>query len=157
MSRILLAAILGLGLATSPVSAPQAQAQINQEQAGQLLAALAAIGVLGVAIDKYKDDRKDRERERERAAERERERQRDRDRYRDHRAERALPAVCQHRVETGRGLRAVYGKRCLQRHFPQARNLPRRCERIVHAFGRDRAVYGARCLQRQGWTVAQRH
>ena len=67
-----------------------------------------------------------------------------------------LPDHCLRIVETGRGDRLVYGKRCLNKNYVYANELPRHCELLVRTENRTRPVYGARCLSREGWRVAGR-
>lgn len=70
-----------------------------------------------------------------------------------------LPARCYFRINTPRGPRAVYGKTCLQEFMYHAERLPRACERTVHVrYGRSAKVYDAQCLRQRGYRVeAWRH
>lgn len=67
-----------------------------------------------------------------------------------------LPDQCLRIVDTSRGDRLVYGRRCLSRNYIYAEQLPDRCRVTVRTQNRTRAAYGARCLARDGWRVAGR-
>ena len=67
-----------------------------------------------------------------------------------------LPGRCRVVVDTYRGERVVYGKRCLNKRYEYANQLPRRCEVLVRTHKRTRPAYAARCLARDGWRVANR-
>jgi hypothetical protein len=149
MKHLTLTALLAATLGLTPVA--PAQAQMTNEQINQLLLGIAAIGAVGITVDKLKD-RKDDKKKKEKAKKAKHKRDVGTDRT-PHRQ--ILPARCENVVEGRNGnIRRVLGKRCVEQST-RVRRLPQRCEREVYAFGRYRDVYGKRCLEKFGWTVAR--
>lgn len=68
----------------------------------------------------------------------------------------ALPAQCLFSVNTRHGEKRVFGKRCLNETFQNARKLPQACETQLRGKGPSRTVYTASCLRDYGYTIARR-
>ena len=69
---------------------------------------------------------------------------------------RALPERCVRTVQTNRGLRTVYGARCLNNNYSFSNFLPQECRVSVRvANNRLRPAYATHCLRRDGWKVHQ--
>ncbi|RVT83170.1 hypothetical protein DXV76_13010 [Rhodobacteraceae bacterium CCMM004] len=152
MSRILVICLTAAALAWAPVGAGPARAA--DDDLAKILGGLAILGIVGKVLN----DREDRKRAAQAdTVDRDRHYRDDRWKDRDSHARRTLPRECLHILDTERGLRRVYGKRCLQRTMANAHRLPRHCERWVYAYGRERPAYGARCLRQAGWTAERRH
>ncbi|MBJ3761395.1 hypothetical protein ILP92_01340 [Maribius pontilimi] len=155
MIRLISTALLSATLALSPIA--PAQAQMSNDELTKILLGAAAVGAIGLAIDKAKD-RKEEKARKARETLRNAKNKNVAAPVRDGRGgrSRALPARCVDIVEGPRGgIRQVLSKRCLKDTTNAVRHLPHRCERDVYAFGRYRTVYGTRCLERYGWTVAR--
>ena len=67
-----------------------------------------------------------------------------------------LPAQCVQIVDTPNRAVRVLGARCLERNYRHANALPRQCARQVQTNRGLRWAYGAPCLRRNGYQIAAR-
>lgn len=130
-------------LALMTAAAVPARAGQNGDDLAKALAAVAAIAIIGSAIN----DRNDNHRRPARVVEPPR-----RDVYDHHRDRRAtvLPAQCAVQVRGYRISETVYPERCLRRAGVD-RRLPERCEVSLQGRGRDRTAYEENCLLNAGF------
>lgn len=140
--RPAIALALGLSLALTPVASVPALAG-DQRAEQNVIAALIALGIIGLAIESSKNGQVTHEPPR----------QPDRSRV--------LPSRCLRTFDTPRGDRDFFGKICLRRNFDNFRRLPEQCERTIRVYNRDgdlrrRNVYGPRCLRDHGYRMAGR-
>lgn len=155
MLKSLIASVTALSLATATPAAAQG---LDREDVGKLLIGLAAVAVIGAAIEENRDNREstpahhnngwggidrnnswsgiDRNNNNNR---------------------RVLPHDCLRQVETRFGTQRMFGRRCLERNYRHANSLPDRCEVRVFAENGPRNGYDPRCLRQQGYTTDRRH
>lgn len=144
MIAVALAATLALTSLPSPVLAND-----RDEQIGKILFGLAALAVLGAAIENRNDN--------------------DRPRVSVQTATpprhsgglgippraRVLPAQCFRRIETQSGQSRFFGKRCLRNNYRYADRLPVRCEIGIRTNHGIRVGYRPRCLRDAGFSMAR--
>lgn len=151
MKKLIALALAGTVALTS--TATPAVAADRDDQIGAILFGLAALAVLGTAIENRND--------------------RDRPRTEAHNPRpaanpprqgdglgippraRVLPARCFRRVETREGQAQFYAKRCLRNNYRFADRLPARCETAVRTDRGFRIGYRPRCLHRLGFSRAR--
>ena len=158
MFRHLIAATTALTLTIASISPAHADGWSN-EDTGKLIFGLAAIAVIGAALD-ARDRREDREEratparqgintnrswsdlnDREEAAQD---------------ARRALPASCLRWVETRYGHQRLLGQRCLERNYDRVAHLPARCAVRLYSDNGPRNGFDPHCLRDAGFTLDRR-
>lgn len=163
ISLVLAAAVAVTGLAAAP-------ARADEKDFARALAGIAALAIIAKALD----EKSDRDRARRDDAYRQRETI-PRDNHvgrgygyghRDDRlhprplpdrvSRKTLPGQCLFSVNTRKGERYVFGKRCLNHSYAHAHQLPRSCETRLRGEGKGRDVYSAGCLREHGYTLARR-
>ncbi|MEO1641093.1 MAG: hypothetical protein AAFU41_17790 [Pseudomonadota bacterium] len=159
MFRPLIAGLIALSL-TLTTAAP-AQAEMDREEVGKLLFGLAAIAVIGAALDR-RDQEEDRQTEVHETpswsginsgswSDLNRQHQQATDQRR------LLPHRCLTGVETRFGTQRMFGRRCLERHYAFASRLPERCAVQVYTGNGPRRGYDPLCLREQGYRSDRRH
>jgi len=158
MFKTLTAGITAISL-TLATAAPVQANGIDREEVGKLLFGLAAIAVIGAALEE------NRERNQTKQA------QSNRswsginsgswsDLNRQHQQEvaqrRVLPRDCLRSVETRFGTQRLFGQRCLERNYRHHANLPARCAVRVYTDNGPRNGFDPLCLREQGYS-ATRH
>ncbi|MFC3612191.1 hypothetical protein ACFORG_00340 [Lutimaribacter marinistellae] len=155
MHRKFIALVVSTAIAITGLSAAPARAADPHD----ILGGLAALAILGAAINHY-----DKKRERERARSYQPPVTRNHS-YHDQPGPRLpakklpdrvrqydLPSQCLRQVDSYRR-GPVLGSRCLQRNYAWADRLPRSCEVDVRMGDRFRRAYDTRCLRQQGYRV----
>ena len=136
MTRQFIAALLSLSLGFSAMTTAPARAD---EDVIKVIAGLALLGILVNAANKNKN--------REVAVEAPR-RQRHTQRVPRRSVEKVAPRRCLREQWTHRGVRNVYGARCMKNNARYA--LPRNCKRTIGARKGVRKFYARRCLRKIG-------
>ncbi|MEM8979508.1 MAG: hypothetical protein AAGD04_08485 [Pseudomonadota bacterium] len=160
--RYIWSLLLGVSLALGPGAG---SVEANDNDLGHFLAGLAALAIIGVAIDEAGD----RERRKEKALKAKRVEPKvhykqpiqpnlHRRPDRPHKGKAAnwklLPSRCVRHFGPIGFERRVFGARCLERHFAHVAQLPSYCRTHVRAQnGRHRIAYDARCLRRAGFRM----
>lgn len=142
MTRQFIAALLGLSLGLTAITTAPARAD---EDVAKVLAGLAVIGILSKVL---KDNDKDRVVARSdqsiwKGTKHDTRRIPPRHKYK------RAPRRCIREQWTHRGVRDVYGARCMKRHAQYAP--PRQCLRRVETRTGVRKFYAPRCLRKNGW------
>lgn len=135
MTRQFFAALLSFSLAFSAMSTAPARAD---DDVAKVLAGLVVLGILSQVL-KDDDDR----------VVTRNPRRADVYKPRKPRHVKVAPRRCLREQWTHRGMRNVYGARCMKRHAQYA--LPRDCRRVVETRNGVRKFYAPRCLRRNGW------
>ena len=142
--------------------APAHAQGLDREDVGKLLIGLAAIAVIGAAIEENRDD--------------------DSDRFtpvhdshswsginagswsdlnRQHQQSvsqrRALPRSCLRSVETRFGTQRLFGQRCLERNYAFVSRLPDRCAVRLYTNDGPSSGYDPLCLREQGFRSDRHH
>jgi len=165
MFKSFIAGITAISLTFASTTPLQAQ-NMNRDDVGKLIFGLAAIAVIGAAIDQNND--RDR-----RAAQstpvRDEGRWGDMNRanrwsnlnrgqqQRGRNSRRALPRSCLQTVETRFGNQRFFGKRCLERNYQYVRTLPERCAVRLYTTNGPRRGFDPFCLREQGYRSDRRH
>lgn len=162
MFKPLLAGITAISLTLSSTTPLQAQG-LDRDDMGKLLIGLAAVAVIGAAIEENRD--------------------RDRsnstpvhetpqwgginrnnswsDLNRQHQSSqnsrRVLPHACLRTVETRFGSQRLFGKRCLERNYRHVNRLPDRCAVRLYTTDGPRSGYDPLCLREQGYRSDRRY
>lgn len=160
MFKPLIAGIAALSLTLATAMPTYAQG-MNREDVGKLLIGLAAVAVIGAAIEENRD------RPRSTPVH-------DTNQWsginrnndwsglnRQHRhsrdARRALPHACLRTVETRFGTQRMFGRRCLERNYRHASRLPERCSVRLYTSDGPRNGFDPLCLREQGFRSDRRH
>ena len=159
MFKPMIAGITALSLTLATASPLHAQG-LDREDAGKLLFGLAAIAVLGAALDNR--DRRERRSEREaETVQRGIDPNRSwSDLNRENRYDNArftLPGRCLRDVETRFGTQRMFAQRCLERNYHQVNSLPARCAVRVYTDNGPRRGFDPFCLREQGYRSDRRH
>ena len=162
MFKPLIAGIAALSLTFTTATPTYAQG-LDREDVGKLLIGLAAVAVIGAAIE----ENRDRNRDRSTPAH-------DTPNWNginrnggwsgladNHDANvssrRLLPHECLRRVETRYGPQRIFGKRCLDNNYRHASRLPDRCAVRVYTNNGPRRGFDPQCLREQGFRSDRRH
>lgn len=137
MFKTLTAGITALSLAV-PHAASAQSADISK-----LIAGLAAVALIGVAIDQGV-------RSASPVALEPLPRDRERDRIRGHRTA-PLPAQCRVEVPSRHGVTEIYASRCMARNYERANRLPEVCNIQVQGEFWGRTGYAPDCLRQFGY------
>lgn len=164
MFKPLIAGITALSLTLATTTPTYAQG-MDREDVGKLLFGLAAVAVIGAAIDQNRD----RNRSRNRSTPAHETPQLNginrnpgwSDLGRQHQTNssgrRALPHACLRSVETRFGTQRMFGKRCLENNYRHASRLPERCAVRVYTNDGPRRGFDPLCLREQGFRSDRRH
>jgi hypothetical protein len=152
MHRKFIALIIAAATAIAGFAASAAPARADAEDVAKALAGIAALVIIGKAIE----DRNDR---------------RDRGHVTQnyHRPlpqvtprplppqvqRKFLPASCLRSVQTRRGEQSFFGARCLQQNYRHANRLPQACSVQVPTQRGWRYGYDPRCLRQSGYRIAR--
>lgn len=141
-ARRFIATLAALALMTA--AAIPARADTRSDDLAKALAAIAAVAIIGSALNDNNDRRPTAVHQ---------------PRYREvpQRAHRAtvLPARCAVEVRGRRHSSVAYPERCLRRAGIDQR-LPRQCEVVIQGRGRDRTAYDQNCLLNSGFRTQGR-
>ena len=160
MMKSLVAGVTALSLTFATVSPAQAEG-FDREDVGKLLLGLAAVAVIGAAIENNQRQGTQPDVTRTHTprsgswADLNRPQHRP-DNRRDERA-RILPADCLQTVETRFGPLRLFGQRCLERNYRYTADLPERCEVRVYSDRGPRDGFDPLCLREQGYRTNRRH
>lgn len=147
--KSLIAGVAALSLATAT---PVAAQGLDREDMGKLLIGLAAVAVIGAAIEENRDRN---------------ESTRVHDNHNQYNwgrinrgndwsnlnrsNRRVLPRECFRRVETRFGTQRMFGQRCLERNYRHVNSLPGRCAVRVYTDNGPRRGFDPLCLREQGY------
>ncbi|WP_368185934.1 hypothetical protein [Aestuariibius sp. HNIBRBA575] len=179
MKKTLIAGVSALSIALSGITATPAMATTDEERIGQILFGLAAIAVIGSAIQNQNDreNRDNRNARDDRIDRNDRADWNDRfnrlnndehhhgqydhgydpdrnDRVRQQR-QLSVPRSCVRTFTTQRGERRIAVRRCVERNVDNARHLPRQCRVEISTDIGMRRGYGVRCLRRNGVSISR--
>ncbi len=163
MFKPLIAGITAISLTFASAAPAQAQG-VSRDDVGKLLFGLAAIAVIGTAIDQN--------RSRERSATRSTP-VHDTPQWRDinrnnswsdlnrrhqntQNNRRTLPHACLRTVQTRFGDQRMFGKQCLENNYRHASRLPTRCAVRVYTNDGPRRGFDPLCLREQGFRSDRR-
>lgn len=163
MFKSIIAGVTAISLTFASTTPLQAQ-NIDRNDVGKLIVGLAAIAVIGAAIDQNND----RDRSAARTTPVRDNRQwgdidrtnrwsnpgRQQERARNNR--RRLPRSCLRTVETRFGEQRLFGKRCLERNYQFVRTLPERCAVRLYTANGPRRGFDPFCLREQGYRSDRR-
>ena len=154
MMKSLIAGVTALSLATATPATAQG---LDREDVGKLLIGLAAVAVIGAAIEGNKDRN-------ESTQVHDRHNWNGINRNNDwssltnnnhnagnNRNRRVLPRDCVRRVETRFGTQRMFGQRCLERNYRHVNSLPGRCAVRVYTDNGPRRGFDPQCLREQGY------
>ena len=162
MFKPLIAGITALSLTLATTTPLHAQG-MNREDVGKLLIGLAAVAVIGAAIEENRDRGRDQsttvhDRPQWNGINRNNNWS---DLNHNHRtsrdARRVLPSACLRNVETRFGTQRMFGKRCLERNYRHASRLPERCAVRLYSSNGPRQGFDPHCLREQGFRSDRRH
>lgn len=160
MLKPIIAGITALSL-TLATATPSAAQGLDREDVGKLLVGLAALAVIGAAIDENRD--------RDSGTSVSTTRQwsginhsADWSGLADHHDRvvsnrRVLPNACLVSVETRYGTQRMFGSRCLENNYRHASRLPERCEVRVFTNRGPRTGFDPQCLREQGFRSDRHH
>lgn len=152
MLKSMIAGITAVSLATATPATAQG---LNREDVGKLLIGLAAVAVIGAAIENNSgtDDATRVQGNNWRGINRDN----DWSRLNSVNSRQTLPTACLRNVETRFGTQRMYGQQCLQRNYRYVNTLPERCE--VRVFGNSGPQNGfdPTCLRTGGFTTDRRN
>ncbi|WP_298259645.1 hypothetical protein [uncultured Litoreibacter sp.] len=134
MTRQFIAALLSLSLGFSAMSTAPARAD---EDVVKVIAGLALLGIIASAAKKDKREVATQHRHRPHHT-----------RPR-HAKKKIAPHRCLREQWTHRGVRDVYGARCMKNNARHA--LPRNCKRTIDTRHGVRKFYTPHCLRKNGW------
>ena len=139
--RPLIAMAIAASLVLSPVTTNSAQAHGRPAGNDNFIAAMVALGLLGLIITNENGRRGGSAGSGQWVP-----------------ASKRLPGECLKTYRTTRGDKAYFGKSCLRNNFRWWRDLPDRCERSIRITNRyghisSRKVYRPRCLLDYGYRV----
>ncbi len=164
MFKPLIAGITALSLTLATATPVQAQG-MNRDDVGKLLIGLAAVAVIGAAIEQNRDRPRDHstqvhDRHQWNGINRNNNNNwsnlnRRAENNRDNR--RTLPRACLRSVETRFGTQRMFGKRCLENNYRHVNNLPGRCAVRVYTNNGPRRGFDPLCLREQGYRAERRH
>ncbi|MEM6659357.1 MAG: hypothetical protein AAF625_14820 [Pseudomonadota bacterium] len=152
MHRKFIALIVATAITITGVSVSQARAA----DTGDILGGLAAIAIIGAAVNHYnKEKRKDRE-----AAARQNTPVYTAPQINRHKVKPLPRRVARYdlqqrclRTHEGYGQRPVLGTQCLDRHYKHANSLPEQCKIGFWNGKKIRRAYEPACLRQQGYRV----
>jgi hypothetical protein len=155
MLKPMIAGVTALSLTLATASPLQAQG-LDREDAGKLLFGLAAIAILGAALDSR--DRRGPEVEtvsrgidpNRSWSDLNRETRYDNARY-------TLPGRCLRNVDTRFGSQRMFAQRCLERNYHDTNSLPARCAVRIYTDNGPRRGFDPHCLHEQGYRSDRRH
>ena len=161
MLKSLTAAVTALSLTLATATPSYAQ-NLNRDDVGKLLIGLAAVAVIGAAIEENRD------RDRNRSTQVHdtpswsginRNSWSDLNRQHEHSQSnrRTLPHECLRRVQTRFGDQRIFGKRCLENNYRHASRLPDRCAVRVYTNNGPVRGFDPFCLREQGFRSDRRH
>lgn len=163
MFKPLIAGITALSLTLAAATPLHAQG-LDREDVGKLLIGLAAVAVIGAAIEENRD--RDRNsstqvhetpqwsginRNNNNWSELNRQHQSSQN------SRRVLPHACLTTVETRFGHQRLFGKRCLERNYRHVNRLPDRCAVRLYTTDGPRTGYDPVCLREQGYRSDRRY
>lgn len=156
MRQHLIAATAAVALMIATVTPAHADG-LDREDAGKLLIGLAAIAVLGAALNRDGDDdrRMVQRTHGGTGTQRGWSDLHDRETARQD-ARRALPASCLRWVETRYGHQRIFGQRCLEQNYTRHAHLPARCAVRLYSGNGPRNGFDPHCLRDAGFTTDQR-
>ena len=149
MHRHFIAFIVAASVAIAGLAASAAPARADSEDIAKALAGIAALVIIGKAIEKQKD--------REHVSRKQTYPQSyPQPRPLPHDVRRKLlPAECLFDVRTRHGHQRFFGARCLQNNYRHASSLPRACTVQIPARNGWRYGYDPRCLRQSGYRIAR--
>ena len=165
MFKFLTAPVLAASIALTGFSTAPARA--NNDDVAGFVAGLAALAIIGIAINESQSNQKEkaRKKSKKKKAERHRHqiekqqalaRKKANARLHAKKAHRKiLPAQCLRVLETRNGTRRGFGARCLNRFGKSTAALPQYCKSTIRSRGQVRTLYMARCLKNAGFRMSR--
>lgn len=155
MLKSMIAGITAVSLAATTPAAAQG---LNREDVGKLLIGLAAVAVIGAAIENNNDTARATpvQDNNWRGINRDNDWSRLNQNSSTHRRQ-ILPSACLRSVETRFGTQRMYGQQCLQRSYRYVNTLPERCEVRVFSNTGPRNGFDPVCLRARGFTTDRRN
>jgi len=163
MFKSIIAGVTAISLTFSSATPLFAQ-NMNRDDVGKLIFGLAAIAVIGTAIDRNNDrDQRSAQttpvrdnRQWGDVGRTNRWSNLDRQQQRNRNSRRALPRSCLRTVETRFGDQRLFGKRCLERNYQYVNSLPDRCAVRLYTTDGPRRGFDPYCLREQGFRSDRR-
>lgn len=150
---------LSLTLATALPASAQG---MDREDVGKLLIGLAAVAVIGAAIEENRDRRSDNtasqahDRGQRNGINRNNSWSELNRQNQVNTARRTVPHACLRTVETGFGAQRLFGQRCLERNYRHVNQLPNRCAVRLYTSNGPVRGYDPLCLREQGFQSDRR-
>ncbi|WP_341368029.1 hypothetical protein [Yoonia sp. BS5-3] len=154
MLKSVITAVTALSLATAT---PAAANGLDREDVGKLLIGLAAVAVIGSALENSDDSAATPVQHGNSWNGINRDNDWSRLNSNTQRSRRVLPADCLRRVETRFGVQRMYGQRCLERNYRHVNSLPERCEVRVYSSNGPRTGFDPVCLRERGFVSDRRN
>jgi len=163
MFKSIIAGVTAISLTFASTTPLHAQ-NMNRNDVGKLIVGLAAIAVIGAAIDQNRDSDR---RSTQTTPVRDNRQWGDIDRtnrwsnpgrqqQRGRNSRRTLPQSCLRTVETRFGSQRLFGKRCLERNYQFESTLPERCAVRLYTANGPRRGFDPFCLREQGYRSDRR-
>lgn len=154
MLKSLIAGVTALSLATATPATAQG---LDRQDVGKLLIGLAAVAVIGAAIEENRDTPESTPAQHSNGwGGIDRGNSWSGLNSNNNNNRRVLPHDCIRQVETRFGTQRMFGRRCLERNYRHANGLPDRCAVRVFGANGPRNGYDPRCLRQQGYTTDRR-
>ena len=151
MHRKFITLIVATAIAVTGFSAP---ARAGGEDAGKMLAGLAALAILGAVIHESRKDRVVVTRDYRPLAPPRHQRVQPRPLPRAV-SRNILPRECLRTFESGYGTKTrMFGRKCMKTHYSYTNDLPRECKTRIWGPTGERRGFNPQCLRRQGYRAA---
>jgi hypothetical protein len=157
MFKFLTAPVLAASIALTGFSTAPARA--NNDDVAGFVAGLAALAIIGIAINESQSNQK------EKARKKSKKKRQNAIAIRSKKANARLhakkahrkivPAQCLRVLETRNGTRRGFGARCLNRFGKSTAALPQYCKSTIRSRGQVRTLYMARCLKNAGFRMSR--
>ncbi len=163
MHRKFIALIIATAVAITGLSASKTRAA----DTGDIIGGLAAIAIIGAAVNHYQKEKRDDDRRKKKAARKHKEvSRRQIDRHyapnaKRHHARRLpnrvarynLPQRCLRTYRAYSGTRPLLAPNCLNKHYKHANNLPQQCKVGFWNGKKVKRAYEPACLRQKGYRV----
>ncbi len=161
MFKPIVAGLTALSL-TLAMATPVTAQGLDREDVGKLLIGLAAVAVIGAAIEENRDRRSaDRSTPAHDTTQRNGINRNNNwsdlnHQNQSHNARRTVPYECLRTVETRFGEQRLFGRRCLERNYRHVNRLPDRCAVQLYTSRGPVRGYDPLCLREQGYQSDRR-
>ncbi len=157
MHRKFIALIVATAVAITGISASQARAA----DARDILGGLAAIAIIGAAVNHYQNEKREEEKARRHKHKQKQKRKQPARKAKKHHvrplpdrvARYDLPYRCLRTYDGYSSDRQLLGPKCLQKHYKHANSLPNQCKVGFWNGNKVKRAYEPACLRQKGYRV----